>query len=477
LATEGARKLPNLRADLKALTKEGHKELQASLDEADELYTVVPSATALGLFDVSHGRLLREILNACSGPGDQSARFAPVLESRCMSGRARSCREWMADKYDVLLDVVMILRLAYGSLMVRDFGLLISSWADNLSKFGEANESEVSYKLNLADGGVFTMGTPKAADRRKFSSLASAKLCQKALFYFFEVLRFMHCADVNYFAHHQALGNTLFEQLDLQVEGDIDSLHLFLERVWQNFCASVRDTCHKAERVSPEAPLGWHVGVMLRCSIRFFDESDSLWWATTVDKARRRRVNNMVDATESRLLSLQEQFSSLHAARRAGGGGSSGGGGGGVGNSKSARAGGRRDAAGGKGGGAGRGAPLSASSLPGSKSKVKRDRASAKQEGNSTPKRLKLDGAAPTPKVAAWAAVELGFAGNKLAKPDECRKALLDGGYDNAGAARMVWGKEPGNQGQCFWANSAFGKAGGGCCFPGCKFGPPGHNG
>jgi hypothetical protein len=73
--------------------------------------------------------------------------------------------------------------------------------------------------------------------------------------------------------------------------------------------------------------------------------------------------------------------------------------------------------------------------------------------------------------------VELGFAGERLAAPDECRKALLEAGFDNAGAARSVWGKTASNRGLCFWFNSPFGKAGGGCPYPDCKFGPPGHNG
>jgi hypothetical protein len=111
----------------------------------------------------------------------------------------------------------------------------------------------------------------------------------------------------------------------------------------------------------------------------------------------------------------------------------------------------------------------------GGRASKKAKRAAARQSPDKRPKQDTP--ATPAKNRGAFASVELGFAGGKLTDPDGCRKSLLDAGFDNAGAARMAWGKDLSNRGLCFWHNSPYGKAGGGCPFTDCKFAPPGHNG
>jgi hypothetical protein len=378
----------------------------------------------------------------------------------------------MSDKFDVILDVVFIIRLAYGSPAVKDFSALISSFSDTLSSFGEHVQTDDTYKLDLSGSGMFTLGTPKAKDTRKFASLSSAKLCHQAIFYFFEVLKFVHCPDIDWFAHHQAAAATFFEQLSLQVEGDIDSLHQFLERGWLNFARSLRDNARAALRISEDAPFGSHAGTMLIANICFFEGPASPWWSTIVEKARRRRVNDMCDSTAHKLASLQSQFSSLQSSGQGGGGG--GGGRGALGGRAAGSGGGGTGAgAGGGGGGRGGGATPTVSAGGGTKSKSAK-RAASRAARDGTPKRLKMELSSPAGQAkGAWASVELGFVGEKLSKPDECRKALQSAGFDNAGAARTVWGKDASNRGLCFWHNSPYGKAGGGCPYgKDCKFAP-----
>jgi hypothetical protein len=483
VATEQSKQLPNIRLEMKALSKDGTRELTDLLAEADERFATAPHERLLSIFNIEHGGSLNAILRACAAPGEHSTRIAFFLESLYVSGIADACKDYMKAKFGVLLDALTIIRLAFGSLQIKDFAGLIASSTETICTFGQPSEGEQSYKLDLADGGKFTLNTPKTKDLRKFSSLHSAKLCQKALFYFFEILRFMHCPDVNWFAHHQAAGATFFEQLDLQVEGDLEALHLFLERVWRNFCCSLRETARRSLRVDSVNAHGLHVGDMMKSSLCFFDEPDSAWWTLAVDQSRRRQVATLCAKTDLRLAMLQREFSSLQTARPrdagTGGGGGKGGGGRGGGAGGDARGGGK--GGGGDKRGSALGTPASTASGGGagrSTKAAKRDRAANRTVKDGTSKRLKLDSdPSPAHALAAWAKVELGFAGERLAAPDECRKALLEAGFDNAGAARSVWGKTASNRGLCFWFNSPFGKAGGGCPYPDCKFGPPGHNG
>jgi uncharacterized membrane protein YgcG len=460
--------IPDLRVAVKALTVAEKQDLQDTLDMADDQFALAPRERCMSIFECEDGRTLTELCHALSAPSASSARMCFVMESRYMVGVAEACKDFLSERYDVCLEISDILRLAHGSLMVVDFALLIVSWANKLSAFGSNVVEAEQFKLDLSNGGLFSMGTPKAKDRRKSASLATPQLCQKTLLYFFEILRFFHCPGHNWLAQHQAAVVSAFEQWELRVESDLDSLHLFLERVWRFFSVSLRETARKAAKPSTTAPCGVHVGDLMKSSLQFMDPPDNPWWDVTAEKSRRRRVSSVCASTEAKMTALQSQLTALQAASRKQGGGGGGKGGGAGGGGKGGGA---------AGAGASGGAAGSAGSPGGGRATKRVASKSKKDEGAAAAKKPKLTMTPATPAKAAgaWSGVELGFVGTKITKPDEVRKALHAAGYDNAGAARTVWGLDASNRGLCFWHNSSFGKAGGGCPYKDCKFGPPDH--
>jgi hypothetical protein len=302
---------------------------------------------------------------------------------------------------------------------------------------------------------VSTIGTARvtdvarATDRRKHHSLSTPPLCQKALTYFFLILRGFHCpaGTPDYFAPFQAKVTAKLMEIEQRASGDVNPMHVVLKKMWTTFSSSIRQVARAAQQASAEAPHGSHVGAMMREQLEIFKEG--AWVDSAVDKSRRRTLELMVSRSQTKLTQVETKLEKVSSelvqvkrTRQKGGAAGTGGGG------------------------------NLTNSSPTKKQKGRRGKGQKRQLDDAEPS----SGGRQSSTATGWQQVDLGSTSNRLKNGDAAKKAAFSQGLLSMDQARDAWIKASSeNKGKCFWHHSAVGKAAGGCPFENCKFKDNGH--
>ena len=439
--------LPDLRQEMKKLSKAGLATLDAYTGFIDEQYLHDEASQFASLFACDQGASFSLVRSAASKESVGSISESTLLSSAYFQGHTARIQAILEDEYAFTCSAALILWVAYATPKFSSFSMLIPSADNSEHDWGVDHDDETDIVLQA--GGGFGI-RKRVKDLRAAKALSTASMSETAAKLFCRILVEWHGLKM---ARFTTAVMQVFNKIRVQTDSSVRALNALLGQVYTAFTLSVTKCIRLSCRKTAGAPYGFalHSVADSQFSILpegYMQDAGSKLIITSQSKALKVALNETKTESlflrqqavvmEQRVAALQAQVGKRHASAPGP-------------------------------------APTLSKKTRRAASKSTRQQRTPAGPPSPAPSPAPTPQFAPAPAPAPKGSVFKGGQGSRLKNATQVADAVKKAGFQTLIEAQKDFRtKNPGKL--CFWLHSDIGKLEPGCPYTGqCNYEPPGH--
>ena len=325
-ATGGGATIPDIRAQLKALSKKGHAKLEDFIAEADAIYwsgeTDRSVDTPTSIYTMQHGLTLQQIMFALNQPVT-SSKVQTITMSTAFKEHAKTVVKALKRVHNLDTTFLKVLQVAFGSdLVPLDLNFLIAS--KHLNSDSESDEDEdlssapQAWNIGITQGSATLTSARKVKDLRRATKINTAAMAQSALHMLLDTITTYHGEQFRTVANKVLI---FAPQLMARTDHDPGAMKRFLKNVWMSYKTTLAEAAAHARLVTTKLPLGATLPSAVQRHLRGLPEAfaeEGIGEAINKAlKSRQRKATIQTEKTAALLLDAQARLTSQIAEQAA----------------------------------------------------------------------------------------------------------------------------------------------------------------